>query len=60
MQARFEVYEDKNHEFRWRLVAANDQIVATSGEGYVTKSGAMRARDRVIELMQEVRPDADS
>ena len=49
MQARFEVYEDRAGEFRWRLVAGNDQIVATSGEGYATKAGAMRARDPARE-----------
>ena len=36
---KFEVYKDKSGEWRWRLKATNGQIVATSGEGYVNKSG---------------------
>ena len=40
---KFELYEDANNEFRWRLVSANKNIVAESGEGYKTKAGASRA-----------------
>ena len=32
----FEVYKDKAGEFRWRLKAANGQIIAI-GEGYKDK-----------------------
>jgi uncharacterized protein YegP (UPF0339 family) len=39
----FEVYEDEAGEFRWRLVAANDKIIADSGEGYVSQFNAERA-----------------
>ena len=39
MAAKFEVYESKNGEYRFRLKAANGQVVAT-GEGYPTKAGA--------------------
>jgi len=31
---KFEVYEDAAGEWRWRLKAANNQIIAVSGEGY--------------------------
>lgn len=41
MSAHFEVYEDKRHEFRFRLKAANGEIVAT-GESYPTEAGAMK------------------
>lgn len=37
---RFEVYRDSVREYRWRLVAANNQIVCWS-EGYLTKQGAV-------------------
>ena len=30
----FQVYEDAAGEWRWRLVAGNDRIIAESGEGY--------------------------
>lgn len=53
MQARFEVYEDKAGFWRWRHVAANGELVADSGESYVSKENAMRARDRAIELAYE-------
>lgn len=36
---RFEMYVDRVGEYRWRLVAANNQIVCWS-EGYNTPEGA--------------------
>ena len=39
MAAKFEVYESRNGEYRFRLKAANGEIVAT-GESYPTKAGA--------------------
>jgi len=39
----FEVYEDQAGEWRWRMVAGNGRVVADSGEGYSSKSGARRA-----------------
>lgn len=52
--ARFEVYEDKAGEWRWRLVAANNNIIADSGEGYTTKQGAQRG----IASVKGTAPDA--
>ncbi|SEA19484.1 Uncharacterized conserved protein YegP, UPF0339 family [Haloplanus vescus] len=43
----FEVYEDAAGEWRWRLVARNGEIVADSGEGYGSRSGAREAAERV-------------
>ena len=40
---KFEVYEDDKKEFRWRLKAANGQVVATSSEGYKAKADAEKA-----------------
>lgn len=31
---KLEFYEDEAGEFRWRLLAHNGNVVATSGEGY--------------------------
>jgi len=41
----YEVYEDEAGEFRWRKVAANDEITADSAEGYVSQFNAERAVD---------------
>ena len=46
MAGTFEVYEDKAHKFRFRLKAANGQIVA-SGEAYETKSSALKGCEAV-------------
>lgn len=43
----FELYKDAGSEYRWRFQAANNQIIATSGEGYVTKQGCLQAIARV-------------
>lgn len=42
--AKYEWYQDAAGEFRWRLKAANGEVVA-SGEGYKTKSGVLRGID---------------
>ncbi|MFB6194540.1 MAG: HVO_2922 family protein [Haloplanus sp.] len=41
--AAFEIYEDAAGEWRWRLVAANGNIIADSGQGYASKAGARDA-----------------
>lgn len=46
-----EVYQDRAGQYRWRLVAGNDEIVATS-EGYTTQYSAKRSAQRVKELAQ--------
>ncbi len=40
MPAKFEVYQDSKKQFRFRLKAANGEIVAT-GEAYTTKRACM-------------------
>jgi len=40
MPAEFELYRDSKGEYRWRLQAGNNKIVADSAEGYRTKVGA--------------------
>ena len=39
--AKFEVYKDARGEYRWRLQSGNGQTIATGGEGYTTKAGAL-------------------
>ncbi len=40
MAAKFEIYKDKTGEFRFRLKAANGEVIA-SGEGYKTKKSCL-------------------
>jgi len=35
---KFEIYKDRKGEYRWRLLANNNQVIAT-GEGYASKAG---------------------
>jgi uncharacterized protein YegP (UPF0339 family) len=42
---KFEVYEDKGKEHRWRLKAANGQVIGTSSEGYKAKADCEKAID---------------
>ncbi len=43
-----EKIQDVAGEWRWRLRAANGQIIATSGEGYTSKFNVNRAIDTVV------------
>ncbi len=43
---KFEVYEDKAGEFRFRLKATNGQVIATS-EGYKAKNSCMNGIESV-------------
>jgi len=45
--AKFEVYSDKQGQFRWRLKANNNRIMADSGEGYASRASARQAAERV-------------
>jgi uncharacterized protein YegP (UPF0339 family) len=53
--AEFEVYEDAGGEYRWRLRHDNGNIIADSGEGYASESGA---NDAVVRV-REYAPEAD-
>ena len=44
---KFEVYEDTGGKYRWRLVAANGQTVASSGESFASKANAREAAENV-------------
>jgi uncharacterized protein YegP (UPF0339 family) len=42
-----EVYEDSAREWRWRIKHVNGQIIADGGEGYSSRSNAVRAARRL-------------
>jgi uncharacterized protein YegP (UPF0339 family) len=46
MAGKFELYQDKGGDYRFRLKAANGEVIA-SGQGYTSKSGAMNGIDSV-------------
>ncbi|OGO18379.1 MAG: DUF1508 domain-containing protein [Chloroflexi bacterium RBG_16_48_8] len=54
MMAKFEIYQDKKGEFRWRLRADNNQVIAT-GEGYSSKAGCKNG----IESVKKNAPKAE-
>ena len=51
---KFEMYEDKGGEYRFRLKARNGQIIATS-EGYKTKASC----ENGIESVRKNAPEAE-
>ncbi|MBE5868883.1 MAG: DUF1508 domain-containing protein [Lachnospiraceae bacterium] len=51
---KFEVYEDKAGEFRFRLKATNGQVIATS-EGYKAKASCLNG----VESVKKNAPDAE-
>lgn len=54
MAAKFEVYIDGKGEYRFRLKAANGEIIAV-GEGYKTKQGCING----IESIKKNAPEAE-
>lgn len=60
MQGTFEVYEDVSGQWRWRLKAANHEVVA-QGEAYTTRQSAEHALAAIRDAVRaEVRPEAES
>lgn len=51
--ALFRFYRDHAGEWRWRFVAANGRTMADSGEGYRTRQGAVRAQQRIVQIIQQ-------
>lgn len=54
MAAKFEIYQDKKGEYRFRLKAANGQVIAT-GEGYKSKDSCLNG----IESVKKNAPAAE-
>jgi hypothetical protein len=46
VMGKFEIYKDKRGEFRWKLLAGNNQVIAT-GEGYTSKDGCKNGIESV-------------
>jgi uncharacterized protein YegP (UPF0339 family) len=42
---KLEIYPDTSGKYRWRLRAANNEIVASSGQDFASKSGAREAAE---------------
>ncbi len=53
-QPRFQVYEDKAGQFRWRLLAANGLTIADSAEAYTRKPDAERAVNVAIQTVERI------
>ena len=51
---KFEMYQNKAGEYRFRLKATNGQVIATS-EGYTAKAGCLNG----IESVQKNAPEAE-
>jgi uncharacterized protein YegP (UPF0339 family) len=45
---RFYVYRDDRDEYRWRLIARDDQQIAISAEGYVNRADCVYALNLVV------------
>lgn len=43
----FELYQDKKAEYRWRLEAGNNKVLATAGQGYKAKADAKNGIEAV-------------
>lgn len=54
-QPKFEVYEVKKGKYRWRLKAANGQVIAMSEESFASESNAREA----VETLQRTVPVSD-
>lgn len=45
---RFQVFEDRHGEWRWRAVDSNNRVVASGGEGFTRQPDAERAIRNLI------------
>jgi uncharacterized protein YegP (UPF0339 family) len=54
-QPKFEVYQDKKGEWRWKFRASNSKIIADSGEGYKDKKDCLHG----IDLVKKESPNAN-
>lgn len=51
---KFQIYKDKSGQFRWRLKAGNNEVIAV-GEAYTSKQGCQKG----IDAVKRAAPDAD-
>ena len=52
---KFQLYIDKNKEFRFRILAPNGRIVADSGEGYETKAKCLKNIKKLKEKIVDAK-----
>jgi uncharacterized protein YegP (UPF0339 family) len=50
-EPEFEIYKDKDDEYRWRLQDSNNKIIADSAEGYTRKESVERAIPNVKDAV---------
>jgi len=55
--AVFKLYKDIQNQFRWRLRAVNNKVMADSGEGYINWQDAMDAIDWVKKFAPGAKVD---
>ena len=46
---KFQIYQDRKGEYRWRLRARNGEVIADSNEGYSSKASCEHGIDLVKE-----------
>ena len=46
---KYYIFQDSQHYWRWHLVAANNRIIADSGEGYVNEQDCLAAIGLVMD-----------
>jgi uncharacterized protein YegP (UPF0339 family) len=51
---KFEVYKDKEDKYRFRLKAANGEIIAAASQGYSTKQSCLKGIKSVKKNAQEL------
>ena len=64
---KFQIYQDRKGEYRWRLRARNGEIIADSNEGYSRKASCkhgidlvkQQAASAVVEDQTERQAEAD-
>jgi uncharacterized protein YegP (UPF0339 family) len=44
---KFQIYQDRKGEYRWRLRARNGEVIADSNEGYSSKANCKHGIDLV-------------
>jgi hypothetical protein len=53
--AKFQIFTDRAGEYRWRLRANNNEIIADSAEGYKAKSDC----EHGVDLVKQLAPTAE-
>ena|GEM_PF-664072 len=57
---KFQIFRDAVGEFRWRLKAANGEVIATSSEGYASKTDCKHGIDLIQKGATEAKVEDES